>query len=49
MTDIVHVGDAQARISETIKLHHPIVLLMKGSPALPQCGFSAAIVQVLVS
>jgi monothiol glutaredoxin len=46
MTDIVHV-DAQARISEAIKLH-PIVLFMKGSPSLPQCGFSAAIVRALV-
>jgi monothiol glutaredoxin len=46
MTDIVDVDDAQARVSETIKLH-PIVLFMKGSPSLPQCGFSAAIVQVL--
>jgi monothiol glutaredoxin len=47
MTDIAHVDDAQARISEAIKLH-PIVLFMKGSPSVPQCGFSAAIVQVLV-
>jgi monothiol glutaredoxin len=46
MTDIVDVDDAQARISEAIKLHR-IVLFMKGSPSLPQCGFSAAIVQVL--
>src|SRR5260370_25917109 len=46
MTSIVHVDDAQARISETIKVH-PIVLFMKGSPSLPQCGFSAAVVQVL--
>src|SRR5712692_3632087 len=46
MTNIVHVGDAQARITETIKLH-PIVLFMKGSPSRPQCGFSAAVVQTL--
>jgi monothiol glutaredoxin len=46
MTTIVHVDDAQARVAETIKLH-PIVLFMKGSPSLPQCGFSAAVVQVL--
>ena len=46
MTIIVHVDDAQARIAETIKVH-PIVLFMKGSPSLPQCGFSAAVVQVL--
>ncbi len=47
MTNMVHVDDARARISEIIKVH-PIVLFMKGSPSLPQCGFSAAIVQVLV-
>src|ERR1700730_11025895 len=46
MTNIVHVDDAQARIIETIKTH-PIVLFMKGSPARPQCGFSAAVVNVL--
>jgi monothiol glutaredoxin len=46
MTNIVHVGDAQARIIEIIKLH-PIVLFMKGSPSHPQCGFSAAVVQTL--
>jgi monothiol glutaredoxin len=47
MTNIIHVDDARARISEIIKVH-PIVLFMKGSPSLPQCGFSAAVVQVLV-
>ncbi len=26
---------------------HPIVLFMKGTPQFPQCGFSAAVVQVL--
>jgi monothiol glutaredoxin len=46
MTNIVHVDDAQARITETIKLH-PVVLFMKGSPSRPQCGFSAAVVQAL--
>jgi monothiol glutaredoxin len=46
MTDIVRVDDAQARITETIKLN-PIVLFMKGSPSRPQCGFSAAVVQTL--
>ncbi|MBK1664014.1 monothiol glutaredoxin, Grx4 family [Rhodospirillum rubrum] len=25
----------------------PVVLFMKGTPAFPQCGFSAAVVQVL--
>ncbi len=47
MADIVHVDGVQARISEIIK-DHPIVLFMKGSPSFPQCGFSAAVVQVLV-
>jgi len=26
---------------------HDVVLFMKGSPVMPQCGFSAAVVQVL--
>ncbi len=26
---------------------HPVVLFMKGTPQFPQCGFSAAVVQVL--
>jgi monothiol glutaredoxin len=39
-------GDVQARIAETIKTHR-IALFMKGSPARPQCGFSAAVVNVL--
>ena len=26
---------------------HPVVLFMKGTPAQPQCGFSAATVKVL--
>ena len=26
---------------------HPVVLYMKGTPQLPQCGFSAAAVQML--
>jgi monothiol glutaredoxin len=25
----------------------PVVLFMKGSPVFPQCGFSAAVVQIL--
>ena len=25
----------------------PVVLYMKGSPVFPQCGFSAAVVQIL--
>jgi monothiol glutaredoxin len=26
---------------------HDVVLFMKGSPVFPQCGFSAAVVQIL--
>lgn len=26
---------------------NPVVLFMKGTPAFPQCGFSAAVVQIL--
>lgn len=36
----------QERISEEIK-DHDVVLYMKGTPVFPQCGFSAAVVQVL--
>jgi glutaredoxin-related protein len=43
MTNIVNVDDARAHIVETVKLH-PIVLF-KGSPSRPQCGFSAAVIQ----
>ncbi|MFT8244126.1 Grx4 family monothiol glutaredoxin [Roseomonas sp. BN140053] len=32
----------QAEITET-----PVVLFMKGTPAFPQCGFSARVVQIL--
>jgi monothiol glutaredoxin len=49
MTNIAYVAyddNVQTRIAETIKAH-PIVLFMKGSPSRPQCGFSAAVVQVL--
>ena len=28
---------------------HPVVLFMKGSPMMPQCGFSAAVAHVLSS
>lgn len=37
-------------IEETIKqqvLSHPVVLYMKGTPAQPQCGFSANAVNIL--
>ena len=34
------------RIEKTISQDR-IMLFMKGSPAMPQCGFSAAVVQIL--
>jgi monothiol glutaredoxin len=37
---------AHAYIAELVRAH-PVVLFMKGTPALPQCGFSAATVNVL--
>ena len=37
---------AQQRISQNIT-DHPVVLFMKGTPVFPQCGFSAAVVQIL--
>jgi monothiol glutaredoxin len=33
-------------IAETVKAN-PVVLFMKGSKSMPQCGFSAAVIQVL--
>ncbi len=37
-----------ARIQEVID-ENPVLLFMKGNPMMPQCGFSAAIVQALSS
>src|ERR1700733_2905165 len=39
------VKSAHADIAETIKTH-PVVLFMKGTPARPQCGFSATVAEV---
>ena len=39
-------ADLKKRIEETIN-KDDVVLFMKGSPSMPQCGFSAAVVQVL--
>ncbi|MFZ3238050.1 MAG: Grx4 family monothiol glutaredoxin, partial [Stellaceae bacterium] len=36
----------QDRIQQEIS-GTPVVLFMKGSPVFPQCGFSAAVVQIL--
>ncbi len=38
--------DIRRRIDEEVK-GNPVVLFMKGSPVFPQCGFSAAVVQIL--
>ena len=38
--------DLKKRIEETINKDR-VMLFMKGSPSMPQCGFSAAVVQVL--
>jgi monothiol glutaredoxin len=37
---------ADERIRQDIN-DNPVVLFMKGSPVFPQCGFSAAVVQIL--
>jgi monothiol glutaredoxin len=36
----------QDRIQQEIK-DHDVVVFMKGTPVFPQCGFSAAVVQVM--
>src|SRR5450631_975584 len=38
--------DVQTRIGDDVK-SNPVVLFMKGTPVFPQCGFSAAVVQIL--
>jgi monothiol glutaredoxin len=40
------MATTKERIQEVITQHN-IVLFMKGVPAAPQCGFSAAVVQIL--
>jgi len=45
MTELAQTEAAQA-IAATIAAHR-VVLFMKGTPARPQCGFSAAVVAVL--
>ena len=44
MTQIIDA--AATRIADTIRAH-PVVLFMKGTLEHPQCGFSAAVVDVL--
>jgi monothiol glutaredoxin len=46
MTETASAERAQASIAETINTH-PMVLFMKGTPARLQCGFSAAVMEVL--
>jgi monothiol glutaredoxin len=40
------MSDIRTRIDEEVKTN-PVVLFMKGTPVFPQCGFSAAVVQIL--
>ena len=35
--------DVQQRIRQQVETH-PVVLFMKGTPQIPQCGFSASVV-----
>jgi monothiol glutaredoxin len=46
VTEMTTAERAHADIAEIIKAR-PVVLFMKGTPARPQCGFSAAVVGVL--
>ena len=38
--------DVQQRIKQQVE-SHSVVLFMKGTPQMPQCGFSASVVEVL--
>jgi monothiol glutaredoxin len=38
--------DVSERIQQEVS-ESPVVLYMKGTPVFPQCGFSAAVVQIL--
>ena len=40
------MADVQTRIGNEVR-DNPVVLFMKGTPVFPQCGFSAAVVQML--
>src|SRR6267143_954356 len=55
-TEAYNHDQLQPRIKMDITVHerirqdvadNPVVLYMKGSPVFPQCGFSAAVVQIL--
>lgn len=43
---LLNESEVQDRIAEIVK-RYPAVPFMKGSPAFPQCGFSASIVDIL--
>ena len=43
---------SDATVTERIKrdiTENPVLLYMKGTPVFPQCGFSAAVVQILTT
>lgn len=40
------MSDVQARIADDV-MNSDVLLYMKGTPAFPQCGFSAVTVQIL--
>jgi monothiol glutaredoxin len=40
------MAEVQTRIGDEVR-NNPVVLFMKGTPVFPQCGFSAAVVQIL--
>ena len=40
------MSDIRQRIDAEVKAN-PVLLFMKGTPVFPQCGFSAAVVQIL--
>ena len=40
------MSDVQVRIADDVKTND-VLLYMKGTPAFPQCGFSAVMVQIL--
>jgi len=40
------MSDAHDRIKKTV-IENDVVLYMKGTPTLPQCGFSSTVVQIL--
>ena len=46
MTEITLINPVHELIAKTVA-ENPIVLFMKGAPAAPHCGFSAAVVSIL--